>query len=325
MISRVFYFDGKKPVESEREKLAELAKRSAKNFFVWIDLSKPSKEDLDFLSTIFPLHPLAVEDTLHPIQRPKLEEYEEHLFVVAYSVGYSKYHAQTQELDIFLGTNFIITSSSKGVPAIDGAVQAIMKNPALFARGPAYLLYLILDLLVDSYFPVFDSFGEDIDRVEDEVFENPKKTVLQKIFKMKRSIFSLRKIINPAREVLMAISLREQKFVPQKLSVYFRDVYDHLIRVSDVMDNYRDILTGILDGYASTISNKLNETMKVLTIIATIMLPLTLIAGIYGMNFKNIPEIHSALGMQYGYFWALGLMALVAISMLLYFRRHKWI
>ena len=325
MIDRVFYFDGKKPVDCPAARLPEIMKSPAKGFFVWVDISKPSKDDMAFLSKIFPLHPLAVEDTLHPIQRPKLDEYEDHLFVVSYAVGYSKHSASTSELDFFLGKNFLVTVREDNIPAVGDAIQAITKNPSLFARGPAFLLYLIMDLLVDSYFPVFDVFGDDIDRLEDQVFDNPSKEILRAVFKMKRSIFSLRKIITPEREVLMTIALREQKFVPQKLSIYFRDVYDHLIRVSDVMDNYRDILTGILDGYASTISNKLNETMKVLTIIATIILPLSLIAGIYGMNFKYVPEIHSAWGVQYGYFWALGLMALVAAVMLVYFRKQKWI
>jgi magnesium transporter len=190
-------------------------------------------------------------------------------------------------------------------------------------RGPGYLLHQILDQVVDFYSPVLDDFDERIDRLEDDIFRlrRPNNEILSEIMDLKRSVLRLRRISGKQMDILHRMSRGEFSLIPQDMRPFYRDVYDHLVRVVDLADSYRDLISGSLEAYLSVVSNRLNEIMKVLTIFSAIMLPLTFIAGVYGMNFENMPELHS----RYGYYAVWAIMVVVAIGMLLFFRRRGWI
>ena len=292
---------------------------------VWIDVLKPEREDMDFLHATLGLHELALEDCLAFSHRPKVEQYPHHLFIVTHDLHYNKDSLIFTQLNIFLGTNFLITVHKQPVDAIEKLQQKLQGDPILFSKGADFLQFEVLRELIEGYFPLFDEIDDTIDEIEDRVFKSPGSDVLNKTFKLKRSVLELRKTIAPQREIINEIIRGEFPQINSENLLYYRDVYDHLIRMHDLIDTYRDLITGILDAYLSVVSNKMNEIMKVLTIIATIMMPLTLVTGFYGMNFQFMPEIHTPWGQSYGYFFALALMLIIGLVMLLYFKRKKWI
>lgn len=291
----------------------------------WIDIQDPSRKDLDFLKNNLMLHELALEDCLTFTQHPKVEDYPEHLFIVMHDLAYAKEKLLFNEIDFFLGNNFLVTVHKRPINAVKRFQQKISEEPSLFQKGADFLLYELMDALIGDYFPVLDEMDDTIDKIEDKVFNNPTTKTLNKTFKLKRAVLELRKTVSPQREIVNAIIRGEFIYFKKNNLLYYRDIYDHLIRMYDMIDTYRDLITGILDAYLSMVSNKMNEIMKVLTIIATIMMPLTLITGFYGMNFQFMPEIHSPWGQQYGYFFVLGAMAVVGLIMLFFFKRKQWI
>ena len=298
----------------------ELDKALKKCGFVWIDIENPGYGDFINIAKKFNLHKLAVEDAVIRNQRPKFETYPEHLFLVIHELEFDG-ALQLNELDIFLGKNFVITTHYKRLNAIEYAIDAYKKNPSLFDKGADFLIYSILDKLVDNYFVVLERYDEKMAKIENTIFKDPKPIVVNELFRMKKASLSLYMTIAPQAEIVNMLARREFPFLGKETSIYFRDVYDRMIRLIGIIDMQREIATGALEAYLSVVSNKMNEIMKVLTIIATIMMPLTLIAGIYGMNFRFLPELE----WRYGYFAILALMAVVAGIMLVYFRRKKWI
>lgn len=293
--------------------------------FEWIDLVKPSRQEMEKIARKYLLHPLAVENALQYVQRPKVDEYPNHLFIALHEPEMKNTHVSEIELDVLLGKNFVITVSDKKLKLVSELKARYEKEKALYSKGPDHLVYLLLDEVVDNYFPILDSVDSKISALEQNVFSRPSKTILNDLFKMKKAMLQLRKIANPQREILNFLTRHESKYISEKHILYFRDVYDHLTRVNDTIDIYRDVISNATEAYLSVISNKLNEIMKLLTIIATIMLPLTLISGIYGMNFLFIPEIHSEFGRQYGYYFALSLMLIIALIMVAWFKKKKWL
>ncbi|MBI2530479.1 MAG: magnesium/cobalt transporter CorA [Candidatus Diapherotrites archaeon] len=288
--------------------------------FVWIDIENPGYGDFINIAKKFNLHKLAVEDAVTRNQRPKFETYPEHLFLVIHELEFDA-ALQLNELDIFLGKNFVITTHYKRLNAIEYTIETYKKNPSLFDKGADFLIYSILDKLVDNYFAVLERYDEKMAKIENTIFREPKPIVVNELFRMKKASLSLYMTIAPQAEIVNMLARREFPFLGKETSIYFRDVYDRMIRLIGIIDTQREIATGALEAYLSVVSNKMNEIMKVLTIIATIMMPLTLIAGIYGMNFRFLPELE----WRYGYYGVLALMAVVAGIMLLYFRRKKWI
>jgi len=226
----------------------------------------------------------------------------------------------THELDIFLGPNFLVTFHKQHHKSVFDTRGRVVKNPDHLLRSPDWLLYSILDAMVDNYSPAMEQFDERVNGVEADVFGHDANRALNEILTLKREILHLRRIIVPQRDILNRLSHECERFIRKEHFIYFRDVYDHLSRISETADIYRDILTGILDAYLLLTSNRLNTVMKTLTIIATILMPLSVITGIYGMNFEYIPEYHT----KYGYFIVLGIMATLVIVMLAVFKRKKW-
>jgi magnesium transporter len=227
---------------------------------------------------------------------------------------------QTTELDIVLGRRFVFTHQTRPMRSVDAVRSELARGCQLFEKGAAWIVHALLDHLTDHYLPLMDAFDVALDAVETDAVTNPTRAVLQRIFSLKRSLMSLRRVASHQRETLLRLSRGEFPLIPQQLTPFFRDVHDHFTRVSDLCDSYREQLGGALEAYLSTTSNRMNEIMKVLTAIATIMMPLTFIAGVYGMNFEHMPE----LKWHYGYAFAWGLMALITAVMLVYFRRMRW-
>ena len=295
-----------------------------KEKIVWVDVQKPTEKDMLFLEKHFSFHPLAMEDCMTTIQRPKIDRYENYLFIVlhAATVGAHKDKATSLEVDSFVGENYVVTVHLKPIPSVTSTWERCLKNAGIMSQGAAYLFYFLADALVDNYFPILEKLDKEIQKAEDAVFKDGDSLTLNKIFDLKENVLILRRIIGPQRETTNFIARGGyQPIIPGKLSIYFRDVSDLLARINDNLDTYRDMLTSALDGHMSASSNKLNEIMKALTIIATIMMPLTLITGVYGMNFRFMPEIE----WRYGYFVVVGFMISLGVGMLIFFKKKKWL
>ena len=292
---------------------------------IWIDMESPTEADEQVLLDVFKFHPLTVEDCRENRHYPKIEEFDTYLYFIVHGVtaDISPDRFNTIELDGFLGPNYVITYHHDMFRSINNVKQLLRTTPLICQRGPAFLLHQILDQVVDFYSPVLDDFDDRIDRLEQDIFalKRPNTQILSEITALKRSVLRLRRISGKQMDILHRMSRGEFVLIPDDMRPFYRDVYDHLVRVVDLAESYRDLISGSLDAYLSVVSNRMNEIMKVLTIFSAIMLPLTFIAGVYGMNFDNMPELHS----RYGYFAVILIMFLVAVGMLLFFKRRGWI
>jgi magnesium transporter len=270
------------------------------------------------------LHPLVLEDILNTDQRPKLEDFVDYLYIVLKMLRTGNNgEIVTEQVSLILGANFVI-SFQEGVEGdVFSPIRERLRSGKgrIRSMGPDYLAYSLIDAIVDNYFVVLEGVGERIESLEEEVVMEPRPETVREIHRLKRDMILLRKAVWPLREVVGALERRESKLISEPVVVYLRDVYDHTIQVMDTIEASRDMLAGMLDIYLSSISNRMNEIMKFLTIIGTIFIPLTFIAGVYGMNFQNMPELH----WQWGYFGALGIMSSVALVMLVYFKRKRWL
>jgi len=318
MIQSIFFLEGGK---IKNVTSAQLNVVKTKNF-VWVDVENPDKGDFDFLKKNFPLHSLACDPVFESSSRPRIIDFEKHLLIVFHEPILEEKSIAYSRLDIFLGKNFLITVHKNSLASIDTIKENLGDSPKIMKKGPSFLMYNLLDHVVDNYFPVLDDFDARADELESEVFLKADKNTLKKLFSLKRKVLRLRKRIGPQREVLAILSRHDSKLIDQDSIIYYRDVYDHLIMLSDMLDIYRDLLTSILDVYVSMQSNKLNEVMKVLTVIATIMMPLTLITGFYGMNIV-FPEVQF-FGPD-SYFFIFFLMLILSVVMVLYFRKKEWL
>lgn len=289
----------------------------------WLDATNPSKDDMDVLASEFGFHPLAIEDYCTPHPRPKIDEYPGYYFIVVHFLSFSADSCEVVplELSLFVGRNYIITAHDELLPALDRIADTWHKDPRLISDGAGMLLYDILDGLVDSYFPILDQMEDELDEIEDQIFAETAPKSAERIFRLKSALLVFRRMAAPIRDVLNTLLRRDQPLLSEHALTYLRDVYDHSLRIVDTVDTYRDILTGAMDAYLSVISNQLNSVMKTLTVVATVLISMQVISGIYGMNFKYMPE----LGWRFGYLGVLGLMAAVALGLLYFFKRIKWL
>lgn len=291
----------------------------------WINIS--GLHDIDKLKEIwnyFELHPLIQEDILHTNQRAKIEQYPSHLFIVVKMIYFDEEseEMQVEQVSIVLGENYVLSFQESDYPIFAPVLYRLRNNaPRLRNNGMDYLSYALVDTLVDHYFKVLEGFGDEIEVLEDNILENFDDFIPEKIHALRRKLNFFRKSIWPLRDSLNSLLRDETPFIQEENKIYFRDVYDHLIQIVDGLENYREIVIGMLDMYMSQVSNKMNEVMKVLTIIATIFIPLTFIAGIYGMNFDYMPE----LGWKWAYPTIWAFMLLVTSGMVYYFKRKKWL
>jgi magnesium transporter len=305
------------------EQLPELLQDQS--LVIWVDMEMPTEVDEQVLLDVFHFHPLTVEDCRENRHYPKIEEFPGYLYFIVHGVraDTSPDRFNTIELDGFLGRNFVITYHHDTFRSINNVKQLLRTSPVACQRGPAFLLHQILDQVVDYYSPVLDDFDDRVDQLEQEIFglKRPNNQILSQIQDLKRGVLRLRRISTKQMDILLRMSRGEFVLIPDEMRPFYRDVFDHLVRVVDLAENYRDLISGSLDAYLSVVSNRMNEIMKVLTIFSAIMLPLTFIAGVYGMNFDNMPELHS----RFGYYATLVVMAAVAIGMLIFFWRRGWL
>jgi magnesium transporter len=305
------------------DQLPELLKEE--KTVTWIDMLEPTEADERALLDVFHFHPLTIEDCRETRNYPKVEEFPGYLYFIVHGVraDTSPDHFNTIELDGFLGKNYVITYHHEKFRSIDNIKQLLQTSPAVCQRGSTFLLYQILDQIVDYYSPVLDDFDERIDTLEDDIFtlKSPTNVILEEIMDLKRGVLRLRRISAKQKEVILRMSRGEFPLIEPQILPFYRDIHDHIGRVTDLAENYRDLISGTMEAYLSVVSNRMNEIMKVLTIFSAIMLPLTFIAGVYGMNFDNMPELHSRLG--YYVVWIV--MLVVALGMLGLFWRRGWI
>jgi magnesium transporter len=319
---------------------AQLAVTKRTEQVLWVDMSSPTEEEEDrILGEIFKFHHLAIADVRHEHtdarhgdHLPKVEDYGSYLFSIINPIDIGEQSEssgrstlidiKTRQINVFLGESYIVTHHYEPSQAIIDATTMCKKNPILFTRGPDYIYNLILDDIVNSFSPLLDRFDEAIEKLEDDVFHrNASNRTLAAIIAMKRTVFRMRRIMMYQREMVHRLSRGEFSLVTIEEIAYYRNVYDHLERAADLAESYRDVLMGLLEAYLSMASNRLNEVVKVLTILSTFFLPLTFIAGVYGMNFEHMPELE----WKYGYLFAWGLMVAVAVTMYLFFRRRGWL
>jgi len=290
---------------------------------VWVDVLDPTDEDFMKLAEEFGFHPLSIEDCQKTHQRPKVEEYRGYYFMVLYEVSLvgEESHLELRELNIFIGKNFVVTVHSQPLRAIDAAARLWPSWLDRTDTGAGLLAYLLIDAVVDDYNPLLDAMSERLDDLEDRIFGDFDPTVIEEIFLIKKELLFLRRRVAPLRDVFNLLLRREQPIFPHEIHLYFQDVFDHLIRVTDFIDTLRDIVGSTMDAYLSVSGNRMNVVMKRLTSMSTILMTVTLVAGIYGMNFEIMPE----LKWRYGYISALGSMVGIGLILYLFFRRIKWL
>ncbi len=279
---------------------------------------------IEKIGQYFGLHPLLLEDILNTEQRPKMEDFGDYIFLVVKMLNYDDKTEQieAEQVSLILGPNWVISFQEREGDVFDPLRDRLKKGKGRIRKmGADYLAYALVDAIVDHYFIILEEFGEAIEDTETELAQNPTRETLQTIRTMKREMIFLRKSVWPLRELVSGLERGESPLIHDSTGVYLRDVYDHTVQVIDTVESFRDMISGMLDIYLSSISNRMNEVMKVLTIFAAIFIPLTFVVGIYGMNFEYMPELR----WHWGYFGVLIVMASVASGMLVYFRRKRWL
>lgn len=297
----------------------ELTLGRGRHSFRWLDLQSPSEAQLDALQQQYDLHPLAMEDVRQFNQRAKLLDFGTYLFISIHALTRHDGEIHDQELESFLGPDFLITIHREPLPELDHALKRLQGEVKGQELGPDFFFYLIADEMTSALFPLLDQIDDEIDAVEDRTIENPTPQTLQKIFRLKQELIHMRRSLAPMRDVMNALASTRFGLVDSKTALYFRDAYDQLSRIYELIETARDLLGNALDAYLSAQSNRLNEIMKKLTLIATIFLPISFIVGWGGMNFELIPFREPVL------FWVINLLlAAIPALMLIYFRRQKW-
>lgn len=289
----------------------------------WLDFPRPEAPEIQKMGELFNLHPLAIEDLLTPQYRPKIDTYDNGLMIVLRDADVDRIEKNMSalELDLFLGRNFLITVHAERMECIEMAIARLNGAAArILGRGPDYLAHTIIDLLVDDNLQLLSWLDEEINELEEAIFSNPDKAALHRATKLRKNIIYLQRVLGPQLELIRRLSGDDLPFIKKSLRVYFRDVYDNLARINDLIFTYREVISTDMAIHQALISNKLNEIMKTLTIIATIFLPLTFIASIYGMNFEVMPELRY----PWGYPTVLGVMGLLGGLMFWWFKRRGW-
>jgi len=325
---RVMAYGPNELVEVDLLDPAEARQYVGKYPVTWINVDGlGDAEAIQVLGEVFGLHPLAQEDVLNIRHRPKLEEYSDHIFVMTRMAMLEESFGHEQ-ISLFLGSNYVLTFQERSRDCLDPVRERIRQKRGQFIdQGPDYLAYAILDAVIDGYFPVLEEYGERLEALEEEILDRPRQDTILKVQAAKRDMLAVRRSIWPQREFLSKMVRDTCPLISERTRLYLRDSYDHAVRIMDLVDTYREISSGLTELYMSSVSNRMNDVMKVLTVIATIFIPLTFVAGIYGMNFNpdasplNMPELNWYWG--YPAFWCV--MAVIAGALLLFFRRRRWI
>lgn len=294
------------------------------NLVSWADIEGLGTENILMeMGQIFKLHPLILEDIVSVPQRPKIEDYQDQLLIIVHSIKPNKNEIgfTSEQISFILGKNYLLTFQEDGVDDFAKVRERIRVNQGKVRQlGADYLAYLLLDTLIDNYFPVLEDYGERIEDLEDKIVLNPSKNTLQEIYNVRRELLALRRSIWPLRNLFNELTREDNDLISKEVYIYFRDCYYHTIQILDILETYRELASSLMDVLISSMSNKMNEVITLLTIISSIFIPLTFIAGLYGMNFEYMPE----LKWRWGYFASLLLMFLIAGGMIFYFWRRGW-
>jgi len=321
----VIDYDGTSVFEKEVASAEECFRFRETSTVTWINVDGVHDAAvIEKLGTHFGLHPLILEDIMTTSQRPKMEDLGDYVYLVLQMAEFGTNDGKIamEQMSLVFGKNFVLSFQEEPGDTFDPVRERIRKGKGRIRKmGPDYLAYALLDAVVDDYFIVLERLGERIECLEDELVADPRRQTLNTIHELKREMLLLRKSIWPLREAISRLERAESPLVMKETGIFLRDVYDHVIQIIDNIETYRDMLSGMLDIYLSSLSNRMNEVMKFLTIIGTIFIPLTFLAGVYGMNFKFMPE----LGWRWGYFLIWGVMVAVGVSLLVYFKRKKWL
>lgn len=293
------------------------------DLIMWVDLCAPSDKESFILTHDFSFHPLSIEDVISEVPRPKLDDYGNYLFMVFQLADYlgKDKGLKISEVDLFLTSNAVVTVHFEAHPEFETLYMKAQKDDRMFSRGADFLFHAILDSIVDDYNSVLDLLKFEIDAVEDDVFEEPDEQTVKTVFSLRRDIHKLKRIAKPQMEVLALLKRAQRSLISEKTSVYMSDIYDHMAQINETADSYRDTLASALEVYFSSVSTRTNEIIKILTIFTAILMPPTFLVGLYGMNFKYMPEIT----WKYGYLFFWSLVVLITIILLFFFKRKKWI
>ncbi len=298
--------------------------QSGSGVWIWVDLSAPTPEEVRMLSDVFHFHELAIEDALTEIHHPKVESYGGYLYLILHGIDFreSEHCFKTQDVDFFLGEQFLVTVHPGISRTLSQMLGVCSRNDRALGEGPAALMHRIIDAMVDHYRPEVDRLSERLDKLEEEIFERPDARLAKQILDFKADVSSLRRVVLPQRDAVARLARREFPIISESLSYRFRDVHDHVVRLVDEAMFFQDRVSSLLDAHLSQVSNQLNGVMKVLTIIATIFMPLTVIVGLWGMNVK-LPDLPGGGAAQF--WWVTGVMIALGVLMLGYFRHRRWV
>ncbi|WP_026564187.1 magnesium/cobalt transporter CorA [Bacillus sp. UNC41MFS5] len=290
--------------------------RSDRFKFYWVDFEEPTNEETKLLSEFFHFHPLAIDDCLHFIQRPNMNYYDGVLFFILHSLSKT---IRCEEIDVFVGENYVVSFHKEKDEAIDMVKQKLFASKEMEKVGPLYVLHSIIDELVDCYFPILHQIEDKLNEYEEK--EASSKKIIEEVYEIRRDLIRLRKTIIPMRDLLYRMINSKRIQDTKQIHHYFSDIYDHMLKLTDMISNNQDVTSDMRENYMSIQSNRMNSIMMTLTVITTIFMPLTFIVGVYGMNFDHMPELH----WKYGYFFTLGVMAIIVTVMILWFYKKGWL
>lgn len=284
----------------------------------WIDFDRPDEKEVEMLSKDLHFHPLSIEDCLQRLQRPKFDHYEGYNFFVLNSLNQKSF--EPEEVGVFVGANYIVSVHTNSMSEVEESWNKAVSNPAIWEKGHTYVLYLLLDKIVDQFFPAAEGIEDHLDELDVNLKGKPISRMMDEVFDIRAQLLTLRRIVNSMRDLIYRILNSERLSGFKEYKLYLSDIYDHLLKLCDMIESSRDMTTDMRDSYMSMNSNRMNKNMMVLTVISTIFMPLTFIVGIYGMNFNFMPE----LNWKYGYFAILGVMLVIGIWMFFWFKRKGW-
>jgi magnesium transporter len=299
-----------------------------KGGLLWVDFNDEPKEScMPILRDIFNFHPLAIDDALEETHVPKVDDWGTYLYIVLHGVVFDSEQEEplsTNEMDLFLGDNYLITYRLQSMPGLEHVWETCQRDERLMQKGATNLLYRIVDETVANYMPVVEQIDEMVDQIEDSLFDHPVPHLLERIFSLKRALLHLRRIISPQREVLNKLARGDFRVIPEGDRVFFRDVYDHLVRLYDIAEGLRDLVGGALETYLSVVSNRMNEVMKILAVITTLFMPISFLSGFFGMNFFQPVASLPAWTERVTFLSVLFIMIVIPIGMFFWMRKREW-
>ncbi len=328
MIRSLYYLPGK-PIRTDIPPSEFPRLLRDRRGLLWVDFMSEPEQIAEPILRSFNFHPLAIDDALQETHTPKIDDWGDYIYIVLNVMNYKQEHgvfeSEIDELDIFLGKNFVVTFHDQLISAVEDAWSACQRDTRHLHDGPDHLLYRIADSLVNSYMPLVEQIDNQLDQIEDHVFERPSRATLEQIFALKRILQSMRRIILPQREVLNKLARDDYRVIDPKDRIFFRDIYDHLVRLHDINESLRDLVTGVMDTYLSVVNNRMNEVMKTLAIITTLFMPITFVTGFFGMNFFEPVANLVGWTTREVFEITVGIMLGLPIIMYLWMRRRTWL